>query len=304
MLEKYREGRQRVVDQAMAALTVLAVYAGVGLLLLMLGFVLVPIFLSLWLAGMIRVGLRPGVPHGGVYAETFAIWFLLYSGLLFGGELLLHDWGSAVARGSIAMPLSLIVVAWPVLRGVPWRQVRQDIGWTAGRNPVLEPGCGLFCYVVNVPIVLAGFVVTVTLAAAFAALKSQAGGGEPSAPTHPVLEQLSHLDWPSLVLFFFLLSVVAPVVEETMFRGILHRHLREVFFRRHPLLGGLCTAFVVNLIFAAVHPQGLPFIPVLMALACGFSLAREWRGTLIPAMVAHGTNNFLVGLLGVLLLSR
>jgi membrane protease YdiL (CAAX protease family) len=57
------------------------------------------------------------------------------------------------------------------------------------------------------------------------------------------------------------------------------------------------------LIFAAIHPQGLLFIPVLGALACGFSLAREWRGSLIPCIVAHGVNNFAVGLLAVLLLA-
>jgi membrane protease YdiL (CAAX protease family) len=41
-----------------------------------------------------------------------------------------------------------------------------------------------------------------------------------------------------------------------------------------------------------------------MALAFGFSLAREWRGTLVPAIVAHGLNNGMVGLLGMMLLSR
>jgi membrane protease YdiL (CAAX protease family) len=272
--------------------------------LLGLGLIGLPLFLLLWLIGVIRIGLRPGITHGGVYAETFAIWLVMYVGMLTASELLLHDHVSVAARGMIAMPLSLVVVAWPVLRGVPWRQVRQDIGWTAGRNPWIEPACGLLCYVVNLPVMIAGFMLTVTLAAGYATLQRQAGGAEPSAPTHPVLEQLSHPDWPSLVPFFILLSVVAPLVEETMFRGFLHRHLREVFFRRHPFLGGLCTAFVVNLIFAALHPQGLIFIPVLTALACGFSLAREWRGTLIPGMVAHGTNNFLVGVMGVLLLSR
>jgi membrane protease YdiL (CAAX protease family) len=35
-------------------------------------------------------------------------------------------------------------------------------------------------------------------------------------------------------------------------------------------------------------------MPPLMALAFMFSLLREWRGTLIPGMVAHGVNNGLV----------
>jgi membrane protease YdiL (CAAX protease family) len=305
MLEQYRQGRDAMFQRAMQTLIITLSAVCAVLLLLTLGFLALPIFLLMWAGGMLRVGLKPGIAHGGVYAETFALWLVFYGGLLIGGELLPHDLVPIVLRGVLAMPLSLVVVIWPVLRGIPWRQVRQDIGWTLGRQPLLEPLCGFTCYVVNVPLVIGGFLVTVVLAAGYAMLQQQlGGGGEPAPPSHPVLEQLSHPDWPSLVLFFFLLSVVAPVVEETMFRGFLHRHLREVFFTRRPFLGGLATALTVNVIFAAVHPQGLVFVPVLTALACGFSLAREWRGTLIPSMVAHGTNNFLVGLLAVLLLGR
>jgi membrane protease YdiL (CAAX protease family) len=181
--------------------------------------------------------------------------------------------------------------------------VRQDIGWTLGRAPLLEPACGWVCYLINMPLVVAGFLMTMILEKLSASL-SQLGDGEPATPTHPVLEQFANLDWANLLLLFVLLSVIAPLIEETMFRGFLHRHLRETFLPRRPLLAGVATALIVNRLFAAVHPQGLTFIPVLTALACGFSLAREWRGTLIPAMVAHGTNNFLAGLLGILLLAR
>jgi hypothetical protein len=31
-----------------------------------------------------------------------------------------------------------------------------------------------------------------------------------------------------------------------------------------------------------------------MSLACGMALVREWRGTLIPAMVIHGVSNGLI----------
>jgi membrane protease YdiL (CAAX protease family) len=302
LLEQYREGRQQVADEATHTLSVLGVLVAVVSMLLGLGFLGLPLFVVLWLIGVVRVGLKPGIAHGGVYAETFAIWLLLYVGLLLTGEFLLYDMAITV-RGSLAMPLSLAVVAWPVVRGVPWHRVRQDIGWTLGRAPLLEPACGWVCYLINMPLVVAGFLMTMILAKLSASL-SQLGDGEPATPTHPVLEQFANLDWANLLLLFVLLSVIAPLIEETMFRGFLHRHLRETFLPRRPLLAGVATALIVNLLFAAVHPQGLTFIPVLTALACGFSLAREWRGTLIPAMVAHGTNNFLAGLLGILLLAR
>ncbi len=304
LLERYREGRREVLAQAVRTLFVLAAFGGGACLLMLLGLVLLPLFLLLALGGAIRIGLRPGMPHAGVYAETFALWLVIYAGMLLLGDLYLHDVVPLVARGAVAMPLSLLVLGWPVLRGVPWRQVREDIGWTAGRQPLLEPLAGLTCYVTNLPVVALGFLLTLGLAAGYAAWeRGGAGeGGAPPAPSHPALQELANPDWPSLILLFFLLSVVAPVVEETMFRGVLHRSLRASAFPARPLLGGLATALVVNLVFASVHPQGPLFIPVLTAMAFGFSLAREWRGTLIPGMVAHGTNNFLVGLLGYFLL--
>ena len=79
-----------------------------------------------------------------------------------------------------------------------------------------------------------------------------------------------------------------------MFRGVLYRHVRDAT-RRAGIGGFLFSAIVVNTIFAIVHPQGLFAAPALaMALAFGFTLAREWRGTLIPAMIAHAINNALM----------
>jgi membrane protease YdiL (CAAX protease family) len=301
LLDEYHTGRAAMHDRAMQMLLVAVIVVAVVLSVLAAGFIALPVFLFLWMIGVVRVGLKPGIAHGGVYAETFALWLLFYGGLLIGGDLVLHDVPSVV-RGVVAMPLSLVFVFWPVLRGVPWRQVRQDIGWTIGRRPLLEPFCGWASYLANVPVMVIGFILTITLAAGYAQLHGATGGGAPPPPTHPVLEQFTHPDPTTLVLTFFLMSVVAPVVEETMFRGFLHRHLREVLFTRRPLLGGVSSALVVNVIFAAIHPQGVFFIPVLAALACGFSLAREWRGTLLPSMFAHGTHNFMQGVLALLLL--
>jgi membrane protease YdiL (CAAX protease family) len=47
----------------------------------------------------------------------------------------------------------------------------------------------------------------------------------------------------------------------------------------------------VCFVFAVIHPQGIFGVPPLMALAFAFCLAREFRGTLLPAMIAHGINN-------------
>jgi membrane protease YdiL (CAAX protease family) len=79
--------------------------------------------------------------------------------------------------------------------------------------------------------------------------------------------------------------------------------LREATGRWRRGLSVLASAAVVSFIFAVVHPQGILAVPALMALAVGFSLAREWRGTLVPSMVGHGLNNFMVTVLLLLVAS-
>jgi membrane protease YdiL (CAAX protease family) len=101
---------------------------------------------------------------------------------------------------------------------------------------------------------------------------------------------------------FFLASIVAPIVEETMFRGVLYRHLREATRWLDPVASILISALVSSFIFAVIHPQGVLYVPVLMALALGFVLAQEWRGTLLPGIVGHGLNNGLVLLISIVML--
>ena len=88
--------------------------------------------------------------------------------------------------------------------------------------------------------------------------------------------------------------VMAPIVEETMFRGVLHRHLRDATAWLGYAASALASATVASLMFAAIHPQGWIAAPILMSLAFAFTLFREWRGTLVPAMVAHSISNGLV----------
>ena len=66
-----------------------------------------------------------------------------------------------------------------------------------------------------------------------------------------------HGGWWVWLQTLFVASVGAPVVEETMFRGVLYRHLRDA-------LGGLGTAAsiavsatLISFLFAVIHPQGV-----------------------------------------------
>jgi membrane protease YdiL (CAAX protease family) len=111
---------------------------------------------------------------------------------------------------------------------------------------------------------------------------------------HPVVPILPGAGLELKVTIFVLAAIIAPIVEETMFRGVFYRHLREGTRKFGGVWSFLASALLTSFIFAAIHPQGWRGIPPLMGIAMGLNLAREWRGSLIPSMIAHGINNGLV----------
>ncbi len=123
-------------------------------------------------------------------------------------------------------------------------------------------------------------------------------------PIHPIVEFLVNGSVLDRVIVFIDACILAPIVEETMFRGVLYRHLRELSQRWAWFWSVVFSGTIVSFLFAVIHPQGLIAVPVLMALAYGFTIAREWRGTLIPSMVGHALNNGLVVLFVILLMGR
>src|SRR5262249_48617617 len=190
--------------------------------------------------------------------------------------------------------LSLVVLLWPVLRGVPWRQVRQEVGLIAGRRGPLEPLLGVGCYAMTLPMLAAGVIVMLLCRSIYERLGLPDSGNPADMPRHPIVEFVVHGNWWLRLQLLFLGSVVAPVGEETVFPGGLYRHLREASCRWGPVLSVVFSGALVSFLFAVIHPQGLLAVPALMGLACGFTLAREWRETLIPGMVAHGLSNGVV----------
>jgi membrane protease YdiL (CAAX protease family) len=268
----------------------------IGAVLLLVGAIGLLLFLIFALTGKLRSGIVCGSPTGGLYAETFAVWLLLFVGLsLAAARLPLggDDW--AVGRAGLAMLLSLSALAWPVLRGVSWRQVRREVGWTPGRQPLLEPFCGLGCYIMSWPMIAVGMLLTIVLIMVGQSLAAGSGGGGSNwMPTHPATGLAVAGDWWVRLQLLLVAAVVAPIVEETMFRGVLYRHLRETSRRVGQVLSVVFSATVAGFLFAVIHPQGWYGVPVLMAVAYGLVMAREWRGTLIPGMVFHGLHNGLL----------
>lgn len=296
--------REAVLQSAQQTAMAMVAVTAVGFLLFALGGVGLLLFLVFAALGRIRGGVAYGSPTGGLYAETFAVWLLLFLGLSVlasavdvGGDDL------AIGRAGVAMLLSLVALAWPVLRGVRWRQVRQEVGWTRGRRPWLEPFCGLACYIMSWPLVFIGLLVVLLLVLAQHAFTGGAGSQLDSSPmpVHPAAGLAVQGTWWVRAQLLLIAAIVAPIVEETMFRGVLYRHLREASLWTGRIVSVLLSTTVAGFIFGVLHPTGWLAVPMLMAIAYGLAMAREWRGTLIPGMVAHGVNNALVMTILILL---
>ncbi len=225
-----------------------------------------------------------------IYIELFAAW-MMYE--VFLSVVPRVDGGVGLIIATQA--LGLAALAWPVLRGLPWRTVRTELGLTTGGGMLREAVWGLLTWCTAVPMVAVGIGISAVLAVLF--------GGSLDEATHPLQEGLRASSPGEIVVWYVIAAVVAPVLEEILFRGALYRGLRSAS-RAWPLvISMIASAFASSLIFASIHPQGLLFIPILGALAVAFCVAREQRGSLIGPMVAHGFNNALIVTLNVFLLT-
>ena len=288
------EGRQQrlapLLGGALTALiALLAVLGGlaliglVGLVLLILGVIKAA-------QGRLHSRLRAASSHDGIYAETFAIWIVAFQIILIAAVII-----SEVVPERVTMTVSIVgffvslgALAWPVFRGVPWRTVRRDIGWTRGRGMGTELGCGLVGYAAALPIACVGLLISMLL------IMLAAPNEGAAAAAHPIVGELAGGGWTVRIQVLVLASVAAPIVEETMFRGVLYRQVRSAAGSLTPWLAIAAAAGATSLVFAMIHPQGLLAVPALAALAVTFSLAREWRGSLIAPMVMHGVSNGIV----------
>lgn len=239
-----------------------------------------------------------GKSHG-IYAETFALWLFCFFALQIAVQLLVNYKPELIDHvlfiSFCTFIISLSLLAWPVLRGIPWTEVRRDIGWTNDRLRGLEPLLGIAGYVMTLPILAIGVLLVFLLII----IQTAASGPIPTftpagGPAHPIIINLANGHMWTYIQIYLVASVGAPIVEETMFRGVLYQHLRSASHKSGAIVSILISTTINTFIFAIIHPQGWIAIPALMSLAIGFTLLREWRGTVLPSIFAHGINNGLV----------
>lgn len=110
---------------------------------------------------------------------------------------------------------------------------------------------------------------------------------------HPMLQQLQgseHTIWFAVIVFEAV--VLAPMVEESLFRGFIQTILVYVFGRRS---GPTPTArwvgiIITALLFGAVHGE-LAFVFPLFVLAVGLGYVYERTGNLWACIFIHGAFN-------------
>jgi membrane protease YdiL (CAAX protease family) len=102
------------------------------------------------------------------------------------------------------------------------------------------------------------------------------------------LERLVHqapMNWGLVAGVLVLTTLVAPLAEELVFRGLVFNSLRH-------RLGLWAGAIISGLAFAAVHGSVLQ-LPAIWLMGVLLALVYSKTGSLWSSIVAHGVNNFL-----------
>ncbi len=109
---------------------------------------------------------------------------------------------------------------------------------------------------------------------------------------NPQLEAISGgqgFSWPNFLLMLLLVGVIAPIVEEVLFRGVLYGWLRA----RLPLFAAVVISAAI---FAAAHVIPV-LLPALLVVGLILALAYELSGSLWTSILLHSLQNSLVVIL-------
>lgn len=297
--------RQRLGEQCLPGAVLMMVLPLAGILLGLAGATLCLLAIVLHGSGRFRFRL-PSAESLGISPDTaqrfelvFTQAFAVYLAIMMACNL---PWLDA-----LGIPLAvtgllgafLVGLFLPRFRHLPWAETRLLLGWHRGRGLLREVACGVVGYIAMLPLVAIGITIMLFLLWLSGALSGSGGGGlaggeaggpGPSPPVHPIVYQVAHGGWGVKLAILALAAVIAPLFEETMFRGLFFRALR----RRHAFF---VSGLVSGVVFAMVHPQGWMAIPALGAIGLGFAGLREWRDSLIAPMTAHALNNGLIMML-------
>jgi len=274
-----------------AALTFGVLAAAVVIpLALLIGFVLLVVGLVLFLGRSLRPRFVPPAPGGSVYLEMLVVFLVGFMGVKVLADLVglvLSD-EAAVVAGLALQGALVVLILWPMLRGVSFARWRAATGWHAPRGVLREVGCGVLGYLAALPVFAGGVVLSLVLSALWTLISSALRGTpeQQPLPQNAPLDLVLSGNTVLVVLLFLMATLWAPIVEETIFRGALYRHARA-------RIGAVAAGLLAAVVFAFMHGYGPLFTPPLIALGFMFAMLREWRGSLIASVTAHFLHNFV-----------
>ena len=136
---------------------------------------------------------------------------------------------------------------------------------------------------------LAGFAAYVSLLALLLCVSLWVAPALPSEQTSPIHERILTNQSPLERLWIFVqLAVLAPIVEEFVFRGVLFQTLWQRTGRVW------LSAFASGYLFAVIHPQFLGGVLPITALGTILALVYAHTRSLLPCMLIHAVNNGLI----------
>lgn len=213
--------------------------------------------------------------------ETFALYLLA---MLFAPKLIHYLMSQGYITNILVANVffitsTLIILLWPVIWGQPIFTMRQAYGMYFDsikgfiKNIFVAPTFYLSSWVVFATgLVLYGFLLR------YLNIDVEKGA-------HPIVPLLlSSKDSNTPLLILLLATVVAPFIEEIMFRGALYSGLRSYFKAPFAIVSSA-------LLFAAIHPQGAIGMLPLTLIGMFLAFLREWRGSLVAPMLAHACVN-------------
>ncbi|MEM9065018.1 MAG: CPBP family intramembrane glutamic endopeptidase [Planctomycetota bacterium] len=236
------------------------------------------------------------VQGGSVYLETAAVFVVAFLGVQIVGAVLAAILGASGASESATLTailatqwLLVLVPLWPLVRGVSFSRLRQDLGLHSGEGVLKELGAGIVGYLAGVPLYAAAVLIGAGLTIVSELLRQMGAGPEdadapPELPDNSLFDTIAGSSVVELALLVSLATIWAPLVEELVFRGALFRHMRS---RIAWPLAAIGSAFV----FAIMHGYGIAQLIPVAALGITFGAMRQWRDSLIAPIFAHFLHN-------------
>lgn len=215
--------------------------------------------------------------------SSFVVYLAGYIGLSAIVEIASQELGEKLVDAAyLGMLITSALVAYALGMWVLSRNLGQmGLCWREIGYRTRSVGCDILTGVAGffgtIPFLFLGWLITLMLAATiFRHIPT------PEQPFQGIVSRGGVL---SVMLTFLAASIIAPIVEETFFRGVLYTTLRG-------RMGVWTASMISSALFAIIHPLPGGFLPIFV-LACAFALMREHTGSLLPSMACHSVYNTL-----------